>query len=152
MLTFKDIEALLQRFTYKPNVHIEARCQNPWDDRTYNQYENEIMIRAVMWTLDSRKQYPPPGTLMHIASAMFGVFDGVIVTPATDDGLSTHAYDLTPVKVSQRAIVPEMVLEGGEKLFYTWLVRHVIGQLEYHETDEWAQVDGKPLHDPHESC
>jgi len=132
MLDLDDIEALLARFTYKPNVRIEARGQDPWDDR--------IMVRAVMWTLDSHKPYPDldPRTMSLVS------YGGTVQTVS-------GTYFFEPVKIARQAVVPETVLKEGEDLFWIWLKRALISQLENHEIDEWFQVDGRPLHDPHES-
>jgi hypothetical protein len=48
-----------------------------------------------------------------------------------------------------RSVIPETVLKGGEDAFWQWLHDAVIAFLEHHEMDEWFQVDGKLLSDPH---
>jgi hypothetical protein len=47
-----------------------------------------------------------------------------------------------------RQVVPEWVLKGGEDAFLKWL-HDVVGLVERHEMDEWFQMDGKLVADPH---
>jgi len=145
MLNFHDVENLLHRFTYKPNVEIEARLENPWDDQSYrlDPAHPDIMVRAVMWTLDSRLKYPLAREFIAAAAISMHGVNRDICTP---DG---NTYHFNSVKIATSALIPRMVLEEGEKVFWIWLRSAVIGQLENHEIDEWFQVDGKPYNDPH---
>jgi hypothetical protein len=152
MLTLTDVETLLERFTYKPNVEFSARSVNPWDNQGLNPYGlNTIMVRAVMWTLNSHESYPSARELMGIIHGMNGLSDTPIQVP---DGIyGRRILDLRPIKVAQCGYVPEFIMERATldepKPFWDWLIGHVIPQLEHHEIDEWAKVDGVPLNDPH---
>lgn len=140
MLTFETVEQLLSRFTYKPNVCFKAR-------RELLGARHEIRVEAVMWTLDSRREYPsldkhPDLAGVNVAT-LIGKFGGVIRTP---DGVFN--YNPSPVRLAQ--YVPMYLTECGDvKQFWDWLHRYFIGELENHERDEWFRVDGELMFDPH---
>jgi hypothetical protein len=152
VLTLTDVETLLERFTYKPNVEFMARGVNPWDDEGLNPYGlNTIMVRAVMWTLNSHKSYPSARELMSVAQGMNGLVGNIVIIPGGE--YRSRAVDLRAIKVAQCSYVPEIIMERATlnepEIFWHWLIDHVVYQLEHHEIDEWARVDGVLLNDPH---
>jgi len=140
MLDLYDVEALLKRATYKPNVRFDASY------RPGSAPYGEVMVRAVMWTLDSRQTYPEPDRWIGLAINGIKVSPD-IVFPQMDGG---RVYvDLSPIKVTVGAIVPWPVLNRGEPLFWDWLKHSIIHELEHHEEREWFKVDGEVYDDPH---
>jgi hypothetical protein len=132
-LTFEQVEALLKRFTYKPNWRIEAR---------YDEMTEQITVRMTMYVLDSRGgPYPPLYGVEAVAMHGLGILK-------EDTEQASAGYILSPRAVGNRAVIPDMILEEGEHFFWVWL-RTVINSLERHESDEWFQVDGEPMFDPH---
>jgi hypothetical protein len=144
MLSFSDVEQMLADVDYKPNVEFEARQQNAFDDQSFNTYPNEIFVRAVMFTLNARQDYPAAREMrgMHVGTIMAGL-GGIVHTP-------THTIDFRAIKSARGATVPWAVMEQGtEEFFLLWLNRAVIAQLEHHEIDEWFRYKGKLVNDPH---
>jgi hypothetical protein len=123
-----NVGRLLERVTYKPNVRFEAT----------EQY-GRVTVKVTIWTLDSHKTYPEAAKWTTLA--MFGVASSV----DTDRG---GTYRLEPMIGDQLHVVPEMALDD-EDVFWIWLRRSVIGQLEDHEADEWFKIDGKCVDNPH---
>jgi hypothetical protein len=140
-MTFKDVQAVLADFTYKPNVEIRATSESIYDHPV-------IHIRAVMWTLDSENPYPRPGYLsdQNLVNSMHGAGN---IIHTNEDGI-WRTYDLKPVKIAQCREVPAAMLQN-EQLFLHWLVYYLIRILEQHEIDEWARYKGQRLRDPHEA-
>ena len=141
MLDLYDVQQLLKRVTYKPNVELIA-CYRPGSEPY-----GDIMVRAKMWTLDSRQSYPEPERWIGLSINGIKVSPN-LVFPRLDSERHTYV-DLTPRPVATAAVVPWPVLERGEPLFWDWLQRAIIHELEHHEEREWFKVDGEVYDDPH---
>lgn len=144
MLTHVDILNLMARFTYKPNVEFEV-IDGSLHIIEDEPYQPSVAIKAVMWCFDSRLAYPPARQLQ---GASVNTIVNTAVMVYNPDGLR-HQFNFAPVRVAHLSPVPDMALQS-EKMFWFWLRRVVIGDLEDHEMDEWFKIDGEVVNNPHQ--
>lgn len=141
-----DVQALLDRVSYKPNVRLTA----VQDESVYMHYPM-IKVRAEMWTLDSRQEYPPADRWT--ALAINGVeVPHEVAFPKEGLHRPQRLYvSLRPIKVATAAIMPYGVLDADEHIFWNWLQRAIFDALERHESREWFKVDDQVFDDPHKN-
>lgn len=141
MLTFHDIEKLVEDFTYKPNVEVTVH-KDLWDfEKNQSAAIGLIKLRVTMWTLDANKDYPRAKELAGRYSLSMDAGIGAEIST------SSGHYSLHPTKACRTTFIPESVLDD-EDVFWNWL-DHTIAGLEDHERKEWFRIKGKCYRDPH---